>query len=230
MHRLLFTDTSLYLRLLSIRQISGVCLDPEHLRSTLPEWSVFPSHRTSGACTFPLLPLTRCLAGDDQGVTTPRVSCTRSSSIRGPDIRGVHPDVSGTTSVYSGSKDGGQGNDECDLALIASSADPYDNGPQCLAARWIRHVRRIAGQVWSVYLFIWKDRPDTSFKIDAVSQAAAMTHFSTSVLGVFFPRSRDVDNLRTDHHLPGSRNEERIGKPSCVLPGPVLLSPPATAA
>ena len=34
-----------------------------------------------------------------------------------------------------------------------------------------------------------KDRPDTSFEIDAVSQAAAMTHFSTSVLGVFPPLS-----------------------------------------
>jgi hypothetical protein len=50
-------------------------------------------------------------------------------------------------------------------------------------------VSHFADQVWSVHLFIWKDRPNTSFENDAVSQAAAMTHFSTSVLGVFLPRS-----------------------------------------
>ena len=55
---------------------------------------------------FPLL--NTGLAGDDQGVTTPRVSCAQPSSSQGPDIRGAHPEVSGTASVYSGSKDGGQ--------------------------------------------------------------------------------------------------------------------------
>ena len=47
----------------------------------------------------------------------------------------------------------------------------------------------ISDQFWSVYSFIWKNRPDTSSENDTVSQAAAMTHFSTSVLGVFFPCS-----------------------------------------
>lgn len=54
----------------------------------------------SKTCTHPLS-LTRRLAGDDQGVTTPRVSCAQSSSSQSPDIRGAHPEVSGTVSVYS---------------------------------------------------------------------------------------------------------------------------------
>jgi hypothetical protein len=66
--------------------------------------------------TFPLL--NTMSRGDDQGITTPRVSCAQSSSSQGPDIRGAHPDMSGTASVYSvGSKDGGQGVSIFDMGL-----------------------------------------------------------------------------------------------------------------
>jgi len=78
-----------------------------------------------------------------------------------------------------------------------------------------------------------------------------MTHFRTNVLDELFPRSvvrnertlsnsrdfrervpdlRDVGKLRTEHGLPGSRNEEQTGNLNCVVPRQAFLSPPVVAA
>lgn len=93
-------------------------LSPVRFRHSAMSTGFYPLGRCVIVCVHHL-PVLRCahipspslntvFRGDDQGVTTPLVSRAQSSSSQGPDIRGAHPGVSGTTSVYSESKDGGQ--------------------------------------------------------------------------------------------------------------------------